>query len=176
MAEPRIAPIDGVQQQQVIALTAHYIRRAGEIFGREFKPIPVSFDLVGRAAGMYRVRFWQRRIRYNPYLFAKYFDDNLAVTVPHEVAHYITDCVYGLRRIRPHGPQWQALMRAFGVEPKRTCDYDLAGIPRRVQRRHPYQCGCRGHQLSRRRHNLVLRGRVRYICKACGGELRRGEG
>jgi SprT protein len=166
-----IEPIHAGQRQQVIALTTDYIHRAGEIFARSFAPIAVTFDLKGRAAGMYRVDRRQRCIRYNPYLFAKYFDDNLAVTVPHEVAHYITDCVYGMRRIRPHGAEWQALMHAFGADAKRTCNYDLEGVPVRRQRRHAYQCGCRTHQLTTRRHNQILRGRVRYYCKACGGEL-----
>ncbi len=53
--------------------------------------VPVRFELQGRAAGMYRVHKGERVIRYNPYIFSKYFDDSLANTVPHEVAHYITD-------------------------------------------------------------------------------------
>lgn len=171
MSNATIKPIDTGQQQRVIEQTTYYIDRAGEIFAKTFPVIPVMFDLTGRAAGMYRVDLRQRRIRYNPYLFAKYFDDNLAVTVPHEVAHYITDCLYGMRNVRPHGPQWQAVMQAFGVEAKRTCHYDLEGIPVRRQQQHAYLCGCRTYQFSSRRHNQVLRGRARYYCKSCGGEL-----
>ena len=90
-----IKPIDEVQRQRVIDETSSCIQQAGGLFRRAFDFIPVSFDLRGRAAGMYRVKKQQRMIRYNPWLFARYFADNLANTVPHEVAHYIIDMVYG---------------------------------------------------------------------------------
>ena len=166
-----IEPIDQNQQQRAISLTADYIQAAGAVFGRRFRLISVKFDLTGRSAGMYRVSKRQRQIRYNPYLFAKYFDDNLAVTVPHEVAHYITDLIYGLSNIRPHGAEWQSLMRAFGADTSRTCSYDLEGIPVRTHRRYPYRCSCTTHQLTTRRHNNVHRGKTRYYCRLCGEEL-----
>jgi len=136
----------------------------------------VLFDLKGRSAGMYRVAGHRRVIRYNPYLFAKYPQDNLAVTVPHEVAHYVTDVLFGLRRVRPHGAEWQAVMRAFEADASRTADYDLTGIPVRTQRRFGYRCACFVHQLSTRRHNQVRRGAARYYCRACGEELRYDQG
>ncbi len=166
-----IEPIDHDQQQRVITRTTDFVRRAGKVFNRPFQVIPVVFNLTGRAAGMYRVRKNEREIRYNPYIFAKYFDDNLAVTVPHEVAHYITDIVYGLRNIRPHGAEWQALMQAFEADASRTCSYDLEGVPVRTHKRFTYQCSCTTHQLTTRRHNNVRRGKARYFCRYCGDEL-----
>lgn len=167
-----ILPIDEAQRERVIAATREHIRRAAEHFGRRFADIPVLFDLKGRNAGMYRVRGRQRCIRYNPWLFAKFFDDNLATTVPHEVAHYISDQLYGLRNIRPHGKEWQALMQLFGVEPRRTCDYDLEGIPQRRQRRHAYRCACREHQLTTVRHRRIQLGRAQYLCRSCKQPLK----
>jgi len=166
-----IEPIDHDQRQCVIIRTTDFIRRAGTVFNRPFQVIPVVFNLTGRAAGMYRVSKKERQIRYNPYIFAKYFDDNLAVTVPHEVAHYITDIVYGLRNIRPHGAEWQALMRAFGADATRTCSYDLEGVPVRTHKRFTYRCSCTTHQLTTRRHNNVRHGKARYYCRYCGEEL-----
>jgi SprT protein len=166
-----IEPIDHDQQQHVIIRTADFFRRAGTVFNRPFQVIPVVFNLTGRAAGMYRVSKRQRQIRYNPYIFAKYFDDNLAVTVPHEVAHYITDIVYGLSNIRPHGAEWQAVMQAFGADASRTCSYDLEGVPVRTHKRYAYRCSCTTHQLTTRRHNNVRRGKARYYCRYCGEEL-----
>ncbi len=90
-----VKPIDDAQRQRVIDETTACIYKADDLFNQSFDLIPVSFDLMGRAAGMYRVRNGQRVIRYNPWLFARYFKDNLANTVPHEVAHYIVDMVYG---------------------------------------------------------------------------------
>lgn len=166
-----IAPIDSRQQQQVLEQTHHYIKRAGEICGRDFAAIPVLFDLRGRMAGMYRVKNGQRQIRYNPHVFAKYFEDNLNVTVPHEVAHYVIDCLHGIRKVRPHGEEWKNLMRLFGADDARTCRYDFSGIPVKSEKRYDYRCGCKTHQLSTRRHNKVLKKRMYYVCKSCGESL-----
>jgi SprT protein len=166
-----IEPIDNTQQQLVVETTGAHIARASKIFDTEFKIIPVRFDLRGRSAGMYRVKNSRRHIRYNPYLFAKYFDDNLADTVPHEVAHYICDRLYGLRYIRPHGIEWKSVMEALGARAVRTSNYDLEGIPLRTQRRHTYSCGCTTHRLTSRRHNRVLREEARYLCRLCGKTL-----
>jgi len=166
-----IKPIGKSLQHRVVEATSGYIDQARDLFDTDFNRVAVGFDLTGKAAGMYRVRRSERIIRYNPYIFAKYFDDNLAVTVPHEVAHYIADMVYGLRNIRPHGQQWQALMAAFGADPSRTCSYDMEGIPQRVHQRIAYRCDCTRHNITLRRHNQIERGRRRYFCRSCGALL-----
>lgn len=166
-----IEPIDTQARQSIIAATEKYICLASDFFKRSFEVIPVSFGLKGRAAGMYRVRKGRREIRYNPHLFAKYFADNLARTVPHEVAHYIAHELYGLGKVRPHGKEWQAIMQRFGVDACRTCDYDLEGIPVRKYQRHVYQCRCTTHELGSRRHKQAQRGRTQYFCKSCKGKL-----
>ena len=167
----RPVPCDVLQRVRAVAVTGEWIAHAGQLYGRVFPEIPVRFDLEGRAAGMYQVRGRQRVIRYNPYLFARYPRDSLEVTVPHEVAHYITDILFGMRRVRPHGAQWRAVMLAMGANPCVTADYDLSGIPVRRQRRFIYRCTCREHRLSTCRHNRIHRGAMRYFCRACGGEL-----
>jgi SprT protein len=174
--EKPVVALDDARQSEVIAATAHWIENARQLYRRDFSLIPVSFDLRGRSAGMYRVTGRRRVIRYNPFLFAKYFANNLAVTVPHEVAHYVTDMLFGIRRVRPHGAEWQAVMRAFNADASRTADYDLSGIPVRMQRRFGYRCACLVHQLSTRRHNQVCRGAMRYFCRLCGEELRYEQG
>jgi SprT protein len=171
-----IEPIGLTKQQQVVVQTEHFIRLGGELLGREFDYIPVYFDLKGRTAGMYKVagrgRRIQRQIRYNPWIFAKYYENNLTVTVPHEVAHYLVDCVHGLRKVRPHGNEWKAVMNAFGVDSRATSTFDLEGIPTRRQQQVDYRCGCKEHQLGIRRHNKVSRGEANYLCRYCGEVLR----
>ena len=162
-----INPIDQPQQQQVVAATRETIERAGQLFEREFQLPLISFDLSGRAAGMYRVSRWRQEIRYNPYIFGKYFNDNLANTVPHEVAHYLADELFGARNIRPHGTEWQAIMYKLGAEPAVTCRYDLSGIPQRRQRRFDYSCACTTYAISTVRHNRVQRGKGSYQCRQC---------
>jgi len=162
-----INPIDRSQQQQVVVATRETVQRAGELFERDFSLPTIRFDLTGRAAGMYRVSRWRQEIRYNPYIFGKYFTENLANTVPHEVAHYLADELFGARNIRPHGTEWRAIMCKLGVEPEVTCQYDLSGIPQRRQRRFEYSCGCTTYAISTVRHNRVQGGRGSYLCRQC---------
>jgi SprT protein len=162
-----VEPITLLQQDQVVSATRQCILRGEKRLGQEFELPPVTFDLQGRAAGMYRVRSTRRQIRYNPYIFGKYFTDNLVNTVPHEVAHYLTDMLFGLRNVRPHGREWQAVMRVLGAEPTVTCHYDLTGVPLRRQRRFSYRCGCSSHAVSAVRHNRVQRGLGKYVCRHC---------
>ncbi len=168
---PMIEPIDKPQQALVTAETLRYIRLAADLYRQDFAPVPVDFDLKGSSAGMFKVQRQSTRIRYNPWLFAKYFEENISGTVPHEVAHYIVHCRYGLHRVKPHGPEWLAVMTDFGADPSVTGDFDLTGIPTRAQRRFRYLCGCREHAVSTRRHNTVQRGRARYECRLCRQEL-----
>ena len=166
-----IQPISPILQEQVIERTQHFIKSAGEYYSRSFKDIPVLFDLTGKAAGMYRIKAGQRVIRYNPYVFAKYYDDNYKETIPHEVAHYITDMLYGLRKIRPHGSEWKSVMDVFGVAANRTANYDLSGLPVRKHQIYVYHCGCQNFELTSRRHNKIIRGTGHYMCRDCGGKL-----
>ena len=166
-----VTPIGEVQQQQVIEQTELYIRRGEKLLSRCFDRIPVHFDLKGRSAGMYKAigrgRKAQRQIRYNPWIFAKYYEENLNVTVPHEVAHYLVDCIYGLSKVRPHGVEWKELMDSFGVSNQVTTTFDLEGIPIRRQQQFDYRCGCKDHKLGIRRHNKILRGEADYRCRYC---------
>ncbi len=160
------------QVREIRETTVARIRQAAAALGHDFSPIPVHFDLGGGTAGMYRVRGGERWIRYNPWLFRKYYAENLVNTVAHEVAHYVTDCLWGLGRIRPHGAEWRSVMALFGVPPQVRAEFDLEGIPGRRERRFPYLCACGPHWLTARRHNRVLRQGVRYRCRRCGEDLR----
>ncbi len=166
-----IEPIGAAGREAVIAATRDWLLRAAVIWRRDFEMLPVLFDLRGRAAGMYRVRGGQREFRYNPWLFAKYPRDNLEITVPHEVAHYVADCLHRPRRLRPHGPEWRSVMAAFGIDPAAGAAYDLDGIPLRAQRRYAYRCDCAAHELTTRRHRRILNEDARYHCRRCGTRL-----
>lgn len=162
-----IKPLTNSQKQKVVDKTFDCIQQVNQIYKTEIKPITIDFDLKGRCSGMYIVRNSQRKIRYNPYIFSKYFDDGLSTTVPHEVAHYASDIIYGIRNIKPHGMEWKSIMQSLGVEPRVTGDYDLTGIPVKRQQRYEYNCGCMSHKLTTTRHNKVLSGRARYLCQKC---------
>ncbi len=167
-----VKPIHEDIQHEIVSQVADYIERSQHIFKKTFKPVEVLFDLTGRSAGMYKVYRGSQVIRFNPYHFAKYLDENIKETIPHEVAHYITDKVYGLRNIRPHGKEWQSLMLRYGVEPKRTFSYSLEGIPTRMQRRFQYVCDCMQFEITTRRHNTIQQGKAEYSCRQCGGKIK----
>lgn len=166
-----IEPIGPDLQQQVVARTEFYINEAESAFDRSFARIPVNFDLSGTTAGMFRAQGRQREIRYNPWIFAKYFQQNLEGTVPHEVAHYIVHELYGATKVKPHGEEWKALMAYFGANCEVTFKLDLEGIPQRRQRTHSYCCPCRTHEISTTRHNRIQSGKGRYLCRYCRQKL-----
>lgn len=166
-----IEPINLHQQQQVIDRVAELLLQCEKKFARPFKTINIYFDLSGRTSGMYVVRNKQKYLRFNPFIFAKYFEESLATTVPHEVAHYISDVFYDIKHIRPHGKEWRSIMFSLGVEPEVTGNYDLAGVPVKRQRRFDYQCNCMSHQLTTTRHNKVINRKAVYCCQKCGAAL-----
>ena len=185
-----IAPINAEQQQQVQQEVQRYLTMGERLYSCAIPAIPVLFDLKGKTAGMYRVKTSiasqkggfsvsevsevivpERVIRFNPWLFAKYSDDSWKNTIPHEVAHYISDCVYGLKAIRPHGKEWAEIMRRLGAEPIIRANYDLSGIPTRRMTQYTYRCACRNVKLSSYRHKKVQRGLQRYRCRHCASEL-----
>jgi SprT protein len=178
-----ILPLSAEKQQLIIDETQAYIKQARRLFSIKnsafSRTVDITFNLKGRASGMYRVKrsllHRSREIRYNPYIFSKYFDDNLNTTVPHEVAHYISDLIYGLQNIKPHGKEWQQIMYAFGADASVTANYDLTGIPQNKSRSVTYQCNCGDRQLSLIRHNKIIYRRYKYYCKTCKQTLQQKE-
>ncbi len=167
-----VDPISLDQQQLVIERVAELLLQCEQKYNRSLKPLEIRFDLSGRSSGMYVIRQKQKYFRFNPFIFAKYFDDALATTVPHEVAHYVSDILFGIKKIQPHGKEWQAIMHSMGVEPRVTGDYDLTGVPVKRQRRFDYVCACMTHQLTTTRHNKILKNKASYSCQKCGEALK----
>lgn len=159
------------QKQQVIERTHYFVKEATQLFKIKTLPFDIQFNLKGRAAGMYRVKkhYFKhyREIRYNPFIFSRYFKDNLNTTVPHEVAHYVSDLIYGLKNIKPHGKEWQQIMSEFGADSSVTANYDIKDVPQKKVRSVTYQCNCGDKQLSIIRHNRVIKQASKYYCKIC---------
>ena len=159
------------QQSALRRQTGYWLARARLITGCKIPDIPVLLNLSGSAAGQYQGGS-RPCIRYNPVIAAQAFADFIARTVPHEVAHYAVDKSFPGRRLKPHGPEWQSIMLAFGLEPSVCHSYDLSRVPLRRQRRYTYICDCREHQLSATRHNRIQRRGTSYLCNQCGAELK----
>lgn len=156
--------------------TLRLIQSAEQSLARgSLRPLPqIRFDLRGVSAGQLRVDHRGHCIiRYHPALLLRHGDDFLRRTVPHETAHFLVYRLHG-HGVRPHGPEWQAVMRHLGADPERCHDYDVDGLAARRTRYFLYHCDCNEHQLSSIRHNKVRRG-VSYSCRRCGGALRPGK-
>jgi len=189
-----ISPINEDVQNDVVSEVQRYIDIASALYQKKIPAIDVVFNIKGKAAGMYRYYYdkkahkkndnnarsyftitsmqkWfpqkQRQIRFNPWLFAKYPQDSWDNTIPHEVAHYISDCLYDLKKIKPHGVEWQNIMKDFGAEPIVRGSYSLEGIPVRKVRSYDYRCACRKVTLSSIRHRRVQSGQQEYRCRDC---------
>ncbi len=165
-----IEPINEQRRALVIERTTQFCHLAESLYRLRLPDLRVNFDLSGATAGLFEVHGSAVRVRYNPWIFAKFFQDSLDNTVPHEVAHFVVHQRYR-RRMKPHGSQWRQVMADFGADPAVTFHYDLTGIPTRRQRAHRYLCGCREHDVSTTRHNRVQRGQAQYNCVICAGRL-----
>jgi SprT protein len=151
--------------------TNAWLQRARPLFAQAARRPPqvtVRHDLRGASAGQLRQGYdGSLLIRYNLAMALRQPEAFLAETVPHEVAHVVTSVCHG--RVRPHGPEWQAVMRWFGFAQPQRCHQFETPVGRR-QRRWPYRCACREHRLSTTRHHRAQRG-LAYVCRACGRSL-----
>ncbi len=149
------------------------LRSVNDALGCRLTLPEIRFDLRGRAAGQFCLRQGALQLRFNSALFARYFEENLAQTVPHEVAHFLVYALfsqYGKKRVRPHGPEWQSMMRLLGVTPETRHSFSLDGIPVRREQRFAWNCSCRTHSIAKRTHLRMLRGEQR-VCISCGSLL-----
>ncbi|MBU3023068.1 SprT family zinc-dependent metalloprotease [Aestuariibacter sp. A3R04] len=124
-------------------------------------PLPaVTFRKSGRNAGTAFLQ--QNRVNFNPVLFTHNADAFITNVIPHEVCHLLTYQLHG--RVRPHGVEWQSLMRGlFNAQPSTTHNFDLTTLQLNTV---IYRCNCGDIPLSIRRHNKVLKG-MQYRCKRC---------
>ncbi|MCL7461686.1 SprT family zinc-dependent metalloprotease [Pseudomonas sp. NW5] len=148
---------------QLLARVEACYQQAERFFTRSFARPSVSLRLRGLKAGVAHLQ--ENHLRFNAQLYRENRVHFLQQTVAHEVAHLIAHQLYGAS-IRPHGPQWQAIMtRVYGL-PAERCHHYAVKRPQRVH--YLYRCACPDGQFpfTARRHALVLEGR-RYLCRRC---------
>ncbi len=134
-------------------------------------PRPIlSYTQRGKAAGTAHLHRWE--IRLNPVLLVDNLELFLHEVIAHELAHLLVFARHG--RGAPHGKPWQVMMRqVFGLEPRVTHRLDISKLQGPL---FAYRCACQEHHLSVRRHNRVLRGQSRYLCRHCGTPLLASKG
>ncbi|WP_447957207.1 SprT family zinc-dependent metalloprotease [Vreelandella sp. EE7] len=131
-------------------------------------PAPrVWFDLKGASAG--QAHLGRGGLRFNPALMADnrqaYFDE----VIPHEMAHWLVFHLKNGPRLKPHGREWQTVMRElYGLAPRVTHRLDITHTQRRP---YHYRCDCQSHHFTAQRHAQAAKGR-RYKCRSCARTLR----
>ncbi|AGA34333.1 Protein of unknown function SprT [Thioalkalivibrio nitratireducens DSM 14787] len=150
------------------------IREAAAQFYYRMAALPapaIRFDLRGRSAGQWRLRGGIETLRFNPEAFLRDWNAHFPATIAHEVAHSLVYRRFTHAQLRPHGPQWRAIMTQLGFPPEVTHRTPLSG---RRSRFYLYRCRCRTHRLGPRRHYLVTRRGYRCACSQCGATLHYG--
>lgn len=160
------------------------LEEAEKFYNQLFRLKRVSFSLKGRAAGQVRFPLNKKdlpEIRLNAAILEKNPEQFLKEVIPHECAHLVVYQLYISKgrslsvRPKPHGKEWQSVMRkVYGLEPKVTHNFEIEKSKRKS---FSYICACEDkiHQLSIIRHNKVLKNRSNYLCRKCGVVLREAE-
>lgn len=133
-----------------------------------------SFDLRGAEAG----KTWQSRVvdgkripawhvQFNAVLLRENLATFLSDIVPHEVAHLAAAALHRGEHIEPHGTEWQAVMRAFGVVP--TPRHSMTVANARATKLYRFRCACRTTDLTSRLAHSALHGL--RSCRKCKQKL-----
>jgi SprT protein len=147
----------------------HYLDKAYERYGRQFKMPSINFNLRGRTAG--KAFYYDNEVRLNLVLFRENVEGFKARTIPHELAHLITHVLYP--NAKPHGREWKSVMRSLGGPTTRCHSFDTSNSEvRSVRRRFTVRCDCRTYQFTSIRYNRMRSGERSYSCRQCGGRVR----
>lgn len=143
-----------------------WVKLASERLNRPLFMPTISFDLTGTSSG--RAYLKQRHIQLNAILLTEneaVFDER---TIPHELAHLLAFDLMGYDG--GHGEPWQAMMRALGVEPRRTHNMDVTNA-RTTKSYAGFACGCGPISLSAKHASAVQKGRT-VGCRTCKQAVR----
>lgn len=179
-SSPALSPALGKSDVQLLnalddqALEDEIIRRAETAWqlAQEIHPgLPrpkIWFDLRGRSAG--QAHYQRGGLRFNRTLLRENRQAFMDEIVPHEMAHWLVFHLEEGMRARPHGREWQTVMRKlYGLKPITTHRFDIA---RSSPAPYLYRCRCEtAHRFTGRRHSLVRKG-TRYRCRVCRATLR----
>ncbi|TLX59592.1 SprT family zinc-dependent metalloprotease [Stutzerimonas nosocomialis] len=153
--------------ERLLARVESCYQLAEAFFKQPFARPEVSLKLRGQKAGVAHLQ--QNLLRFNAQLYEQNREHFLHQTVAHEVAHLVAHQLFG-PHIRPHGEEWQLIMRGvYELPPDRCHTYE---VPRRRGTRYLYRCDCAEQEFAftAQRHALVAKGR-RYICRRCRATL-----
>lgn len=159
---------------RVVAKLQEGIAIANKRYNLALQMPHIDYKLTGATAGKAYLRKWS--VSFNAILLMENIDAFIARTVPHELAHLITDMVYPHVHTRsfgtksqPHGSHWQSVMRVLGVSDITRChSYDVSNSKRQVSRTsYVYACvGCNyKYTMGAKRHQRMQRDPNAYWCR-----------
>lgn len=163
------AKVEARIRQDLVAIKARY--------GVDLPMPKITYDLTGTTAG--KAYLYENRIQLNAGLLTRNVDAFIARTVPHEMAHLATQAIYpeahqrqvsafrSTQKRKPHGAQWQEIMRAIGADATRCHSYDVSEVKRK-RATYAYECVCgKKYELSSKRHNMIAVHGRRYYHTKC---------
>nr|WP_113868231.1 SprT family zinc-dependent metalloprotease [Brenneria salicis]NMN90447.1 SprT protein [Brenneria salicis ATCC 15712 = DSM 30166]RLM30000.1 SprT family protein [Brenneria salicis ATCC 15712 = DSM 30166] len=163
MNTPRI-PI--AHHQAVMRCLRAKLQQANVVLNTQYPEPTVSYQQRGTTAGSAWLQHWE--IRLNPLLLQENQQAFIDEVVPHELAHLLVFARFG--KVPPHGKEWRWMMEhVLQVPARRTHRFAVQSMQGQT---FSYQCDCRHHELTVRRHNRVQRGETEYRCRYCGKILR----
>jgi len=127
----------------------------------QFKPIACR---LGQATYYFKLK--SGLLDFNSLLWERADEQTKYETVIHEVCHIIAPYRFG--RIKPHGIEWQFMMRLNKLEPKRCHSVDVSDI--RKKRRQQATCFCGPREISTIVFNKIKKG-YSYRCRKCNGPI-----
>ena len=89
-------------------------------------------------------------------------------TYLHELAHVIATIRYNKQC--GHGYLWKNVMSQLGANDERCHTMDTSAYKNKTNRI-AYECGCQTHNITKQKHNKIIRGFSSYRCKSCKQEL-----
>ncbi|WP_251978801.1 SprT family zinc-dependent metalloprotease [Salinicola avicenniae] len=168
-----VSDIAALEAMSDAGLEAHLVQRAEAAWrlAQSLHPaLPhpaIWFDLRGRSAGQAHLQ--RGGLRFNRTLLRENRQAFMDEIVPHEMAHWLVFHLENGTRARPHGREWQAVMRQlYGLAPVVTHRFDVSRASPMPYR---YRCRCETpHYFTARRHAQARRG-SHYRCRRCRGRL-----
>lgn len=161
----QLPSISSAHQKAIQESIQYYLNKAILAFNEKYLSPDYNFKVRGKVAGKAYLTLWQ--IRLNPILFLENQEEFLQHVIPHELAHLIAYHQFG--RVKPHGKEWQYIMtEIFAIPAQTRHSFDVSSVQGKT---FLYQCQCRDHALTIRRHNKIQRRQRDYHCTACKSPL-----
>lgn len=120
---------------------------AQSIYKQPFEIPTLEYRQMGRVAG--KAWFFNWKVEINPdFLKNGHLEEMINQTLPHELAHLISQKVYGRTLGGGHGRLWKSVMVRLGLPPNRCHDYSLEGVKTRKKAKYPVKCPVCGAQFD----------------------------